>query len=135
IRSGVPAQAQPTPPTVKPGWRWSMDTVRTVVNAVRAGRSLHPNEWPNGARVAVLLSFDVDNETVALRFGDPNPGSLSQGQYGSREGLGRVLRLLDRYKITATLFMPSGSLASTPESTGAINHSALHDSSGGACLY
>src|SRR3954465_15267849 len=84
------AQAQPTPSNVKPGWRWSMDTVRTVVNAARPGQPLQPNAWPNGGRVAVLLSFDVDNETVALRFGEPNPGSLSQGQYGSRAGLGRV---------------------------------------------
>src|SRR5207237_3936220 len=127
IPSVVLAQAQPTPPTVKPGWRWSMDTVRTVVNAVRAGRSLHPNEWPNGARVAVLLSFDVDNETVALRFGDPNPGSLSQGQYGSREGLGRVLKLLDRYKIPATFFIPSVSLALAPEMASAIKQSGRHE--------
>src|SRR6478609_10399943 len=88
------AQAQPVPQTnAKPGWQWTMDSVRTVVNTVRAGRNLLTAPWPNGARVAVLLSFDVDNETVALRFGEPNPGSLSQGQYGSREGLGRVLRL------------------------------------------
>src|SRR5690348_8303900 len=105
------AQPQPTAANVKPGWKWTMDTVRTVVNAVRAGQSLQPNVWPNGARVAVLLSFDVDNETGALRFGDPNPGSLSQGQCGSREGLGGVLKLLDRYKVPATLFIPSVSLA------------------------
>jgi peptidoglycan/xylan/chitin deacetylase (PgdA/CDA1 family) len=111
VPSVLLAQAQPTPSNVKPGWRWSMDTVRTVVNAVRAGQSLQPNAWPSGARVAVLLSFDVDNETVALRFGEPNPGSLSQGQYGSREGLGRVLKLLDRYKVPATFFIPSVSLA------------------------
>ena len=53
-----------------------MDTVNKVVNAVRAGRSLQPKAWPNGARVAVLLSFDVDNETVALRYGEPTVGSL-----------------------------------------------------------
>jgi peptidoglycan/xylan/chitin deacetylase (PgdA/CDA1 family) len=122
------AQAQPVPQGgPKPGWRWTMDSVRTVVNAVRAGRSLQPNEWPNGARVAVLLSFDVDNETVALRFGDPNPGSLSQGQYGSREGLGRVLRLLDRYKVPATFFIPSVSLALAPEMADAIKHSGRHE--------
>src|SRR5690242_19679939 len=96
VPSVLVAQVQSASPPAKPGWKWSMDTVRTVVNAVRAGRSLQPNLWPNGARVAVLLSFDVDNETVALRFGEPNPGTLSQGQYGSREGLWRVLKLLDR---------------------------------------
>jgi len=121
------AQTQAPAPTVKPGWRWSMDTVRAVVNAVRAGRSLQPTAWPNGARVAVLLSFDVDNETVALRFGEPNPGTLSQGQYGSREGLGRVLRLLDRYKVPATFFIPSVSLALAPEMAAAIKQSGRHE--------
>src|ERR1044072_6000204 len=105
--------------TAKPGWKWTMDTVRTVVNPVRAGQSLQPASWPNGARVAVLLSFDVDNETVAPRFGEPNPRSLSEGQYGSREVLGRVLRVLDRYKVPATFFIPSVSLALAPEMAAA----------------
>ena len=67
------AQSQPVPQTTaKPGWQWTMDSVRTAVSTVRAGRNLQTAPWPNGARVAVLLSFDVDNETVALRFGDAN---------------------------------------------------------------
>ena len=37
--SWLVAQAQPVPQTsAKPGWKWTMDSVRTVVNAVRAGR-------------------------------------------------------------------------------------------------
>ena len=105
------AQAQPVPQTnAKPGWQWTMDSVMTVVNTVRAGRNLQPPAWPNGARVAVLLSFDVDNETVALRFGDANAGSLSMGQYGSRQGLRRVVQLLDKNRIPATFFIPSVSL-------------------------
>src|SRR5215212_3613390 len=67
VPASLLAQAQPVPQTnAKPGWQWTMDTVNTVVNAVRAGRSLQPKAWPNGARVAVLLSFDVDNETIAI---------------------------------------------------------------------
>ena len=92
----VPATVVAQNPPVKPGWQWSNDTVMKVVNAVRAGRSLRPKVWPGGARVAVLLSFDVDNETVSLRFGEPTVGALSQGQYGSRVALGRVVDLLDR---------------------------------------
>ena len=47
------AQAQPVPQTTAtPGWKWTMDSVITVVNKVRAGRSLQPAAWPNGARVA-----------------------------------------------------------------------------------
>jgi peptidoglycan-N-acetylglucosamine deacetylase len=122
------AQAQPVPQTAaKPGWQWTMDSVTTVVNAVRAGRSLKPAAWPGGTRVAVLLSFDVDNETVALRFGEPNAGTLSQGQYGARQGLGRVVRLLDRHRIPATFFIPSVSLALAPEMADAIKRSGRHE--------
>jgi len=122
------AQAQPVPQTTaKPGWQWSMDTVRTVVNAVRAGRSLQPAAWPNGARVAVLLSFDVDNETVALRYGEPTPGSLSQAQYGARQGLRRIVRLLDANRIPASFFIPSVSLALTPDMADTIRRSGRHE--------
>ena len=122
------AQAQPVPQTnAKPGWQWTMDSVNTVVNAVRAGRSLQPKAWPNGARVAVLLSFDVDNETVALRFGEPTPGSLSQSQYGARVGLQRVVNLLDAHRIPATFFIPSVSLALTPSMAGVIKKSGRHE--------
>src|SRR5215216_5262031 len=112
VPSLLVAQAQPVPQTTaKPGWQWTMDSVLKVVNTVRAGRSLQPAAWPDGARVAVLLSFDVDNETIALRFGDANAGSLSMGQYGSRQGLGRVVKVLDRNSSPATFFIPSVSLA------------------------
>jgi len=122
------AQAQPVPQTTaKPGWQWTMDSVMTVVNSVRAGRSLQPPAWPNGARVAVLLSFDVDNETVALRFGDPNAGSLSMGQYGSRQGLRRVLQVLDKNRIPATFFIPSVSLQLAPQMADMIKKSGRNE--------
>ena len=107
VPSLLAALAQPVPvTTAKPGWQWTMDSVRTVVHAVRAGRSLLPPAWPGGARVAVLLSFDVDNETVALRFGEPTVGALAQAQYGARRGLGRIVRLLDANRIPASFFIP-----------------------------
>ena len=63
----APGQAIPDP---SEPWNWSEEDVRTAVNRVRAGRDLNPESWPGGARVAVLLSFDVDNETVqGLRTG------------------------------------------------------------------
>jgi peptidoglycan-N-acetylglucosamine deacetylase len=112
---------------VKPGWLWSTDSVTQVVNAVRAGRSLQPKSWPNGARVAVLLSFDVDNETVSLRFGEPTIGALSQGQYGSRVALPRVVNLLDRHSIPASFFIPAVSLMIAPEQVDVIKKSGRHE--------
>jgi peptidoglycan/xylan/chitin deacetylase (PgdA/CDA1 family) len=122
------AQAQPVPVTnAKPGWQWTMDSVNKVVNSVRAGRSLQPKAWPNGAKVAVLLSFDVDNETIAIRYGEPTVGSLSQMQYGARVGLERIVNLLDKKRIPATFFIPSVSLAITPTMADVIKKSGRHE--------
>jgi peptidoglycan-N-acetylglucosamine deacetylase len=119
--------AQTQQPPAKPGWQWTMDSVRTVVNAVRAGRSLAPAAWPGGARVAVLLSFDVDNETIPIRFGEPTVGTLASAQYGARRGLGRLVRLLDAQRIPASFFIPSVSLALTPSMADTIKRSGRHE--------
>ena len=122
----VPAGAQAAP-RGRPPWEWSVDTIRQVVGAVRAGRSLKPRQWPNGARAAVLLSFDVDNETLALRTGDPGIGQLSQGEYGARVGLERVVRLMDRHGIPASFFIPAVSLMLHPEMADLIKRSGRHE--------
>lgn len=110
-----------------PAWNWSMDSIATVVGAVRAGKSLKPASWPGGARVAVLLSFDVDNETIQLRYGQPTIGELSQGQYGARVGLQRVTRLLATENVPATFFIPAVSLLITPEMVETIRSSGDHE--------
>jgi peptidoglycan/xylan/chitin deacetylase (PgdA/CDA1 family) len=114
-------------PTAIPGWKWTMDSVRKTVGAVRAGRDLQPRAWPNGKKVAVLLSFDADNETVTLRFGETSIGALSMGQYGARAGLPRVLKLLDERKIPASFFIPSVSLELHPEMAKQIGASGRHE--------
>ena len=126
--AALSSQAQPVPvTTAKPGWQWTFDSAMTVVNAVRAGKSLKPKSWPGGARVAVLFSFDVDNETIALRYGEPTVGQLSQMQYGARVGLQRIVDLLDANKIPATFFIPSVSLAVTPTMADVIKKSGRHE--------
>ena len=122
------AQAQPVPVTdAIPGWKWTMDSITKTVDAVRAGRDLTPSRWPDGKKVAVLLSFDVDNETVTLRYGETSVGALSMGQYGARVGLGRVLDLLDARRIPASFFIPSVSLALHPEMGPRIARSGRHE--------
>jgi peptidoglycan/xylan/chitin deacetylase (PgdA/CDA1 family) len=77
--------------------------------------------------VAVLLSFDVDNETIWLRNGDTNVGGLSQGQYGARVGLGRVLDLLEEQDISASFFGPAISFSLAPEMIKAIQAPGHHE--------
>src|SRR5687768_11476991 len=122
------AACRPGPlPAPPPGLEWSNDTIQRVVNAVRAGRSLQPRQWPEGARVAVLLSFDVDNETIALRTGEPTVGALSQGEYGARVALRRVVELMDRHSIPASFFIPAVSLMLHPEMAEVIKKSGRHE--------
>ncbi|NJP92368.1 polysaccharide deacetylase [Nonomuraea sp. FMUSA5-5] len=96
-------------------WQWDEPTWRAHVARVRAGRSLRPASWPGGARVAVALSFDADHETIPLRHGETGPGKLAQGEYGSRVGAPRVLRLLERFGVPASFFMPAVSALLHPE--------------------
>ena len=111
-----------------PPWEWSEQRVRNAVNHVRAGRDLTPEVWPDGARVAVLLSFDVDNETVqGLRTGSVSVGPLSQGEYGARTGLPRVLSLLGEHQIPATFFFPAWSLKLAPQMAEQIQESGRHE--------
>src|SRR3712207_8876980 len=63
-------------------WAWDEQIWRSKVDHVRAGRSLKPGKWKNGARCAVALSFDSDHETNELRDGGKSIGRMSQGQYG-----------------------------------------------------
>jgi peptidoglycan-N-acetylglucosamine deacetylase len=90
-----------------PPWAWEEPRWRGIVRRVRAGRSLVPRCWPDGARVAVALSFDSDHESGELREGGDSPGRLSQGEYGARRGVPRILRLMEKYAIPATFFVPA----------------------------
>lgn len=95
-------------------WQWDEATWRGHVEHIRAGRPLRP-EWPDGARVAVALSFDSDHETIPLRDGETGPGKLSQGEFGARVGARRILALLADRGIPATFFMPAVSALLHPD--------------------
>ena len=103
-----------------PPWTWPEERWRPIVEKVRAGRSIKPATWPGGAQCAVALSFDSDHETLTLRSGESSPGRLSQGQYGARAGVPRVLRLLDRHAIPATFFVPAVTAMLHPDEQRAV---------------
>jgi peptidoglycan/xylan/chitin deacetylase (PgdA/CDA1 family) len=115
-------QSQQPPP-----WTLSERQIREVVGRVRAGQDLTPKSWPDGARVAVGLSFDLDNETGTLRDNGTSPALFSQGEYGSRAGLPRVLALLDEHKIAGSFFVPAVSALLHQDSMKAIVASGRHE--------
>src|SRR6185369_17706299 len=88
-------------------WQWPEDRWRGIVGRVRAGRSLRPKSWPGGKRCAVALSFDSDHETNELREAGESIGRLSQGQYGNRQGIPRILDILKRHDVRASFFVPA----------------------------
>ena len=67
-------------PPQQPGTKWTQDQLLAAVAPARAGRKLTPRSWPNGARVAVALSFDVDNESYLLAAGS----NLAYHSFGGR---------------------------------------------------
>lgn len=101
-------------------WEWPEEHWRKIVGRARAGRSLAPKTWPNGARCAVSLSFDADHETIPLRDADESPMRISQGQYGNRSAIPRIRKLLDRENIRASFFYPAVSALLHPEEVKAI---------------
>ena len=121
---GASAAAQ----TNQPGIHLDIDQIETIANRVRAGRNLQPDTWPNGARVAVLLSFDVDNDTISIaRNENPSIGAMSQGEYGARVGLRRVVDLMDQHQIPASFFIPAVSLIVQPDMVDIIQESGRHE--------
>jgi peptidoglycan/xylan/chitin deacetylase (PgdA/CDA1 family) len=98
-----------------PGTKLSLDELRKQMFHVSAGKRLKPPSWPGGARVAVSLSFDVDNATATLSTGTLDYEVISRGEYGAVDGVPRILRLLDKHQIAASFFIPAVSAALHPQ--------------------
>jgi peptidoglycan/xylan/chitin deacetylase (PgdA/CDA1 family) len=80
-------------------------------------------DWPDGKRVAVSLTFDVDAESGFL--GDSPDyarrlSTLSEGRFGVTRGVPRILDLLAKHGIAATFFVPGHTAAGHPEVVPAI---------------
>jgi len=96
-------------------WQWPDAHWKKLINQVRAGRSYRPKAWKNGARCAVALSFDSDHETNELRDGGKSIGRMAWGQYGNRVGVPRLLKLLAKYDVKATFYVPAVSALTYPD--------------------
>jgi peptidoglycan/xylan/chitin deacetylase (PgdA/CDA1 family) len=119
----VAQQARPQ----QPGTTLSVEQLQAQMFRVSAGRRLKPKSWPNGARVAVGLTFDVDNVSPSLANGNLLADALSRGEYGAIDGLPRILRLLDKYQVPGTFFVPAVSQLMHPQIIPSIMASGRHE--------
>jgi peptidoglycan-N-acetylglucosamine deacetylase len=66
--------------------------------------------WPDGNQCAVVLSFDVDAESGYVYRNPKEAASqldqMEERRFGVRTGVPRILRLLDKYSLPATFFVP-----------------------------
>src|SRR5579871_555307 len=120
------AQTTPRPPRVPPiTVNSTEEQIKQTAELARAGRKLTPRSWPNGARVAVGFTFDVDNES--LFTARPLPVPMSQGEYGATTGLPRILAMLERQRVPASFFIPVMSLMLHPEMLAAVAKGGMHE--------
>jgi len=90
-------------------------------------------------RLAVTLTFDFDAESywlfVAKMTKTESPSSTSRGTYGAKEGMSRILKLLDKYDLPATFFVPGYTADRHPDVVRSIaaagyeigHHGYLHE--------
>jgi peptidoglycan/xylan/chitin deacetylase (PgdA/CDA1 family) len=85
--------------------------------------------WKDGAQCAVMLTFDVDAETLWLSgdLGNLNkPGLLSQGTYGARVAVPLILDVLGERDLKATFFVPGWTAEQHADIIGAV-HTMGHE--------
>jgi allantoinase len=81
-----------------------------------------PLKWPNGARVALWVVPNIESFSLLERPGGLGPGKIPDiptwavRDYGNRVGIARIMQVLDRYGIRATVALNSDIC---------INHSAI----------
>ncbi len=124
------AQQQPPPRAPgdrQPGRKWTEEQLKQFSGAVRAGRTLTPTRWPNGARVAVVLTFTVNNTANNFARGDSAVVQLTGGEFGALVGLPRVLDVLDRQNVPATFFVPATAAIVDPQMIPEIARRKRHE--------
>lgn len=87
--------------------------------------------WPNGKRVAVTITVMVElwsegngpgygPQTVPLKSGTIDHARIAWGSYGAKEGVWRLLRILNRWKVPATFGLSGRVLELYPDMVKAV---------------
>ncbi|TDN58711.1 polysaccharide deacetylase [Paraburkholderia sp. BL10I2N1] len=99
----------------------------------------NPIKWPNGAKCAACLTFDMDADSL-IHLTHPVDGhkrvsALSMLQYGPQVGVPRILDSYKRLGIRQTFFIPAWCIERYPEAVTSIlehgheigHHGYLHE--------
>ncbi|MEA5084709.1 MAG: polysaccharide deacetylase [Lachnospiraceae bacterium] len=87
-----------------------------------------PLKWPQGKKCAVMLSFDVDGDTIwkngsrDFENGDKFIRANSVGNYGPKRAVEKILNLLDKHDIKASFFIPAKVMEDYPLVAQEINN-------------
>lgn len=127
LTAAVDAGQPPPRPDNQPGRKLNEAQLREAASHVRAGRSLNPRSWPNGARVAVALTFNVNNSANQLARGDTAVVAMTGGEFGAAQGLARVLSLLDEHDVPSTFFVSAVAALVDPQMVPEIVKRKRHE--------
>ncbi len=73
-------------------------------------------DWPEGKRIAIMLAFDIDGETLWMhRGGAAHITNFSRGRYSTLQAIPRILRMLEEEEVPATFFTPAWIAERYPE--------------------
>ena len=73
-------------------------------------------KWPNGKRIAIMMAFDLDGETLwEENRNDADTMMIGRGSYGPIQGIPRILDLMDKHDARATFFVPGVTAVRYPE--------------------
>ncbi len=99
----------------------------------------HPIPWPNGAKLAAAITFDVDADSL-IHTARPTDGfdrlaPITMGRYGPTVAVPRILETYRRLGLKQTFFMPAWCMERYPDTVEAIleggheigHHSYLHE--------
>jgi len=97
---------------------------------------MKPLAWPGGAHCVVFVSVNFDAEAFDLKTASADRlfGRFSYGRYGVRAGLPRLLALLGRRGIAATVFITASDATRHPDAVRATRDAGHEIASRGADL-
>jgi peptidoglycan/xylan/chitin deacetylase (PgdA/CDA1 family) len=99
----------------------------------------NPIPWPNGARCACAITFDMDADSL-IHISRPKDGHdrlypISMGRYGPTVGVPRILDTYRKFGLKQSFFIPAWCIEQYPEAIEAIlkdgheigHHGLIHE--------